>query len=117
MKWAAALCSVCPVARIRGLEIITFVTWGLRPRLYARACSRRLTFGKLLFLELCVSVKIHRLVLEIPEQLELVHEVWIEREAGRQYQPQKPALAESKNTLARDPRPAEHHDLPVGGAI
>jgi hypothetical protein len=70
-----------------------------------------------LFLELCVSKEPHRFILEIPKQAELVHEMWIKREAAWQYQPQKPALTESKNTLARDVRPAEHNDLSIGSAI
>ena len=70
-----------------------------------------------LFLELCVFKKPHRFVLKIPEQAQLVHEVWIEREAGRQHQLQKPALAQSENTLASYPGPAEHNDLSISGAI
>ena len=70
-----------------------------------------------LFLELRVFEKPHRFVLEIPEQAELVHEVWIERKAGWQHQLQKPALAQSENTLTSYRGPAEHNDLSISRAI
>ena len=64
-------------------------------------------------MELRVFEKPHRFVLKIPEQVELVHEVWIEGEAGRQHQLQKPALAQSENTLASYSGPAKHNDLTI----
>ena len=72
---------------------------------------------RFLFLQLRVLEKPHRFVLKIPEQAQLVHEVWIEREAGRQDQLQKPALAQSKNTLTSYRRTAEHNDLSISSAI
>lgn len=69
------------------------------------------------FLELRVFEEPHRFVLEVPKEPELVHEMWIEREARRQDQLQKPALAQSKNTLAGYRGTAEHDDLSISGAI
>lgn len=69
------------------------------------------------FLELRVFEKPHRFVIEISKQSELVHEMWIEREACRQDQLQKPALAQSKNTLAGYSGTTEHNDLSISGAI
>ncbi len=37
-------------------------------------------------MQLCVPEEPHRFVLEISKQPELVHEVWIEREAAGQHQ-------------------------------
>ena len=68
-------------------------------------------------MELRVFEEPHRFVLEVPEQSELVHEVWVEGEAAWQYQLQEPALAQGENTLARYPGTAEHNDLSVRRAI
>jgi hypothetical protein len=70
-----------------------------------------------LLVELCVLEEPHRFVLEIPVQSELVHEVWVECEATGQHELQKSALAQSENTLARYPRPAEYNDLSISGAV
>ena len=59
----------------------------------------------------------HRFVLEVSIQPELIHEVWIEGEAQGQHQLQEPALAQSKNTLARDRGAAEDDDLSISRAI
>ena len=68
-------------------------------------------------MKLCVFEEPHRFVLEIPEQPQLVHEVWIEGETARQHELQKPTLAEGKNTLASYLRLPEHNDLSVSRAI
>jgi hypothetical protein len=67
--------------------------------------------------ELRVFEKPHRFVLEIPDEPELVHEMWIESEARWQDELQKPALAEGENTLAGYRRTAEHNDLSISRAI